>query len=243
MRTLRPSSLRIASGFTLIEVILALAIAAVVLVAVNSLFYSALRLRERSVEAIESAQPLQRTLAILQHDLANLVLPGGALGGVLQTSPTNTSIRPGLVSPEFRTATGRIDDSAPWAEVQKVSYLLSDVPLSATNRGQGYTLVRSVVRNLLPSGLDEYEDQALMDGVDSLRFSYYDGTQWWTTWDSASQTPSFPLAIKVELQPAAPSRFADSPDLVELVVPILVEASTNQTSQASTETGNAGGAP
>lgn len=243
MRPLRPRSRRASLGFTLIEVILALAIAAVVLVAVNGLFYSALRLRERSLDAFEAAQPLQRTLAILQQDLANLVPPGGTLGGVLQTTPTNTAVRPGLASPEFRTATGRVDDTAPWAEVQKVSYLLADPATTSTNRGQGRALIRSVVRNLLPSGMDEYDDQWLMEGVESLNFSFYDGTQWWTTWDSSSQTPPFPLAIKVELQPAATTRYGDLPDLVELVVPLLVEAQTNQTSQSSSDTGNAGGAP
>ncbi|MBL9136284.1 MAG: prepilin-type N-terminal cleavage/methylation domain-containing protein [Verrucomicrobiales bacterium] len=243
MRPLRSSPSQPPGGFTLIEVILALAIAAVVLVAVNGLFYSALRLRERSIESFEAAQPLQRALTIIQRDLANLVPPGGTLGGVLQTTPTNTAVRPGLASPEFRTATGRIDDTTPWAEVQKVSYLLTDATSSSTNRGQGRALVRSVVRNLLPSGMDEFNDEWLMDGVDSLTFSFYDGTQWWTTWDSSSQTPALPRAIRVELQPSATTRYGDLPEPVELVVPILVEAQTNQTSQSSADGGSAGGAP
>ncbi|MCC7375433.1 MAG: type II secretion system protein GspJ [Verrucomicrobiales bacterium] len=241
MRPASPSPRSATSAFTLLEVILALAIAAVVLVAVNSLFYSALKLRQRSIEAIEATQPLQRTLAIIERDLANLVPPGGTFSGVLQTSPTNLSVRPGLASPEFHTATGVVDDYRPWAEIQKVSYLLTQS--TSTNRGSGSTLVRSVVRNLLPAAMDEYEDEWLMDGVESLTFSFYDGTQWWPTWDSTSQTPSFPLAIKVDLQPAAATRTSELPDPVELIIPLIVEASTNQTSQASSGSANAGGAP
>jgi type II secretion system protein J len=241
MRPNARSPRRAKSAFTLLEVVLALAIAAVVLVAVNGLFYSALKLRQRSLDSIEATQPLQRALAIIERDLANLVPSGGTFSGTLQTSPTNLAIRPGLVGPEFRTATGSINDYEPWAEIQKVSYLLTES--SSTNRGLGHALVRSVVRNLLPAAMDEYEDEWLMDGVETLTFSFYDGTQWWPTWDSTSQTPAFPLAIKVELQPASLDRRSELPDLVELIVPLLLEAVTNETTQASSSGDNAGGAP
>ena len=46
------------------------------------------------------------------------------------------------------------------------------------------------------------EKHAILSGVQSLTFLYYDGTQWDPTWDTTQQT-NLPLAIKVQIQMAA----------------------------------------
>src|SRR4051812_26961616 len=74
---------RCRKAFTLIEIMLAVAIFAIVLVAINSVFYSALRLRRKASEAIEQSLPIQQTIAIMKRDLQGLVAPGGTLTGPL----------------------------------------------------------------------------------------------------------------------------------------------------------------
>ena len=66
-------------AFTLIELLLAMTIFALVLSAVTGVFYGAMRLRSRTTEAIEEALPVQRALAILRKDLAGIVLPRGTI--------------------------------------------------------------------------------------------------------------------------------------------------------------------
>lgn len=230
MRATRPTSAP--GAFTLLEVLLATAVGAVVLLAINAVFFGALRLRNRSAESVEDSLPWQRTVMILKQDLANLVPPGGALGGALQTAGT-LNLQVGQVGPEFRTATGELNDLDPWGEVQRVAYLLAD----STNGAAGRTLVRSVIRNLLPSTYDVAEPERLVDQVESLDFLFYDGTQWRADWDSTTEATPLPRAIKVELRRAAPERGAELPALIELVVPLLVDGATNQA------TSTAGGSP
>src|SRR5512139_2947515 len=72
---------RCAPAFTLIEMLLAVAICAIVLLAVNGVFATALRLRDRTSEAVEESLPVNRALDNLYRDLKGTVGPGGFLAG------------------------------------------------------------------------------------------------------------------------------------------------------------------
>ena len=195
-------------AFTLLELLIAVVVFAIVLAAINAVFYGALRLRNKTTEALREALPIQQTLATIKRDLANIVVPGGPLSGVLQTTVA-TDMLPGRASPDFYTSTGLIDETSPWAEVQKVCYLLAD----SRDRTAGQDLIRAVTRNLLPAMVvDEPAQQWLMSGVQSLKFFYYDGTQWRDSWDSTTAntttglTNDLPQAIKVQVQLASNER-------------------------------------
>ena len=220
-------------AFTLIEVMLAVAIFAIVLAAINGVFYSALRLRYKASEAIEQSLPIQQTASIIKRDLQGLVAPGGTLAGPLQSGVATTSTGSGSSMDQqggtvIYTATGIIDETSPWANVQKVSYSLRQ-PLLQTSRG-GKDLVRLVTRNLLPIAQEEVEEQWLMGDVQQLQFYFYDGTGWRNTWDSTAETSVLPKAIKVEIDLAQNDNTVKAP--LELVVPVTVYVRTNQTQNA-----------
>ncbi len=228
MRPLRHSK-ETAGAFTLLEVLIAVVIFAIVLVAIHGVLYGAIRLRNTTAASMDEALPIQQALAIIKRDLANIVPPGGALSGMLQSNPT-VGLMNGQASPEFFTASGVINETSPWAEVQKISYLLVD----STNQIGGKDLVRTVTRNLLPSLQEEPAFQWLMSGVEELAFAYYDGTQWADAWDSTAEETPLPQAIKLQIvlatQQNVPARLRAAP--IELVVPIYVQAQTNQSGQA-----------
>ena len=71
-----------------------------------------------------------------------------------------------------------------------------------------------------------------MSGVESIFFSFYDGTQWLPTWDSSTATTPLPQAIKVQvlLDTEETDRSLRQP--IELVMPIVVQGFTNQTETA-----------
>jgi type II secretion system protein J len=229
------------NAFTLIEVLMAVMIFAVVLAAINTVFFSALHLRNTSNKAMEASLPIQQALTILKRDLENIVPPGGTLFGPFQSSSssgTTTTIMPGQISPTFYTTTAQLDDTAPWGEVQKVYYGLTD----STNRGNGKDLFRAVTQNLLPVLVDDQPvQQRLMSGVDKITFYFFDGTQWRETWDSTipdtttGATNMLPQAIKVEIQLAAEesARRGPSGSPIDLVVPMTLQGRTNQTQSAT----------
>jgi general secretion pathway protein J len=221
-----PSRLPRSRAFTLIEVLLALAISAIVLAAIGGVFYSALRLRERTSALLDGSVVLQQSLALLRRDLQGTVAPGGDLAGFFQTPAggggmaQNSSIR-------FHTSTGTLGESAPWADIQEVTY---ELRTPAQRSATGSDLVRSVSRNLLTTITPEPQEQWLLGGVQSLQFACYDGIDWRETWDTSTLNTNLPTAIRVRIQ-LATGDLADSRDQhqIEMVIPLVCQSRTNQT--------------
>jgi type II secretion system protein J len=212
-------------AFTLLELLLSIMIISIVLVAINGVFFTALHLRDATTNAIEASLPIEEALQVMQNDLANLVAStNGVIIGPLQTT-TLTNALPDQIGPDFYTSGGELDGMVPWGDVQKIDYLLS-TPTNGVRR-PGRDLVRAVTRNLLPLTQPPQPDEkhAILSGVQSLTFLYYDGTQWDPNWDTTQQT-NLPQAIKVQIQMAvAPGYAAAAP--LELVVPVDVLLNTN----------------
>ncbi len=219
-------SVRREFGFTLIEVMLALGVSAIVLAAIGGVFYSALRLRERTTAALDAAAPLYMTLGLLRRDLQGTMPSGGEMAGEF-TSPAGGGAMAQNSSIRFRTTTGAIKDETPWGDVQEVTYELR----ATTQRGSvGQDLFRSVNRNLLSSMGQDVHDQWLMGKVASLEFACYDGTTWQDSWDTSSTRTNIPSAVRVRIQLAdnigTQTRNAEP---YEMVIPLFCQSRTNQT--------------
>jgi hypothetical protein len=87
-----------------------------------------------------------------------------------------------------------------------------------------------VTRNLLPIIHEMPENQRLLNGVQSLVFSFYDGLQWREYWDSTVESNGLPFGVKVQLQMAPPNGASARQDPIEIVVPVVLQAGTNQSS-------------
>ncbi len=220
-------------GFTLIELLLSIVIFAVVLSAINGVFYGAMRLRNKTSQMLEQSLPREYAVSVLRRDLSGIVTPGGLLSGSLRTgvSTMGTAQEAGF---EFYANTGRLDPVMPWGDVEKISYVLRN----PTNRmdGPGKDLIRLASRNLLASVQDIPEESWIMGGVKGLDFSFYDGAQWRASWDSTSEQTVLPQGIRVQISTYADdaegngrhlNTVSDSP--IQIVVPVLVTSSTNQT--------------
>ena len=213
-------------GFTLLELLVATAVGAVVLLVVQTTFFGALRLNNSTHARIDQDLALQRALGIIRLDLAGIMLPGGTLSGELQSDNftstlANTFGEP--VTPEIFTNSGKIDGWNPFSEVQMVSYSLAP----AADGGKGYDLMRVVTRNLLPVQEAEPEGQVLLSGVDSASMLFYDGTAWIDSWDSAT-TQTLPKALRFSLVLTAKEGGQNTMDPIDLVVPVLVMTTTSE---------------
>ena len=186
--------------------LLAVAICAIVLVAINGVFATAVHLRDKTSQVVEEALPVNRALDILRRDLKGAVGPGGYPGRGLQVRGPGHGRQMGLSGEagsaglDFCTSTGAISDKAPWGDIQEVFYELK----APTDRNQaGMDLVRCVNRNLLATTTQTPEIQWLMGKVQTLQFDCYDGTQWRNTWDTSAGDTNLPVAVRVRIQLAA----------------------------------------
>ena len=224
-----------ARGFTLIEMILAIGVAAIVLVAVNAVLFTALHLREATTNVVDAATPLDATMTFLRRDLQCCVTPTNGtskvLSGAFKAGMINS---PGVAEPvavEMCTATGALNATTPWADIQRVTYELK----TATDASGRRDLYRSITRNLLAlSATPEVQDQLMLSGVASVKFSCYDGSSWQDTWDTSDANTintNLPLAVKVEIQMAGDNKNVTDP--IQLIVPIDAVARTNMVLSAT----------
>jgi len=207
--------------------ILAIGVAAIVLIAINAVLFSALHLRDATSEVVDSATPLDLTATFLRRDLQGVVPPTNGTSKVLSGNfRVGTLSSAGVTEPvaiEMFTTTGALNATVPWGDIQRVTYELKD---STDRSASGKDLYRSVARNLLSLTPPEVEDQLLLSGVASIKFTCFDGAQWQDTWDTSSTTSLYtnlPLAVRVDIQ-AAGSKNATP---IELVVPLDCVARTN----------------
>lgn len=249
MKTLRNITLfRNNRGFTLIEILIATTLFAVVVGALYSVFYGAMRLRERAYQKFEKAVPKSYALERIKMDLSNATPPGGILAGDMISQKTEKGNQRSDTL-EFYSSAGIIEQNYPWGDVMKIMYYLGQ-PLYQDTRG--YDLIRATTRNLLTTDEDTPDEYHMLSGVESLEFSFYDKSSatWLDSWDSTANENLLPTAIRVRLTFSTPDNknIRNVKDIeevqppAELIVPIItVSASATPTpsdSSSSSEENN-----
>jgi type II secretion system protein J len=216
------------NAFTLIEMILAIGIAAIVLIAVSAVFFTSLHLRDDASDMVDAATPIDATVTFLKRDLQCCVTPTNGTskvwsGGFRAGDGLTSAGVSDPVAIEMFTATGALSDSQPWGDIQRVTYELKN---STDASAPGKDLYRSVLRNLLAVSTPTADDQLMLRGVASVKFSCYDGATWQDAWDTTSPTAvntNLPLAVRVTIQMAGNANAQP----VEIVVPIDSVSRTN----------------
>jgi len=219
----------IVNGFTLIEMILAVGVAALVLAVIGSVFFAALHLQTATQEAVNEATPVDQALAVMRRDLQCVVTPTNGTSKILSGDfRVGTLTSPGISQPvaiEMFTATGALRDNAPWGDIQKITYELKD---PSDRNAPGKDLYRSVTRNILAATTPDVADQWMLSGVQSIEFSCFDGSQWSDTWDTTGVTSvntNLPVAVRVRIQLAGNNPANTQP--TEILVPIDSQSRTN----------------
>ncbi len=216
------------SAFTLIEMLLALAVSAIVLSAVGGVFFSAMRLRERTAAILDESGPLQQALTLVRRDVQGAQPPGG-MSWIFKVGPINDGLGMGA-GLQCCTTTGTLNNQAPWGDLQEVVYELRP---SVAGAGLGKDLIRKVTRNLLATTTADADVQSLLaTNVESLEFACFDGTQWRESWDTSLGDTNLPNAVRIRIQLVTD----DNQDKAlrqpfEMVIPLVTQAaaSTNQT--------------
>jgi len=223
------------ASFTLVEVLLALAICSIVLVAINAVFATAVRLRERTSAAVDQALPVDMAFAKIRRDLLGVVGPFGVLAGDFKCDAQTMGTSMGLSTAaggglDFFSTTGVIGDNSPFGDIQEVYYQL--MPPADRSKALGQDLVRCVNRNLLATMNQTADIQLLMNNVESVEFDCYDGTEWRSTWDTSSGDTNLPTAVRIRVHQAVDRNTgATRPEALELIVPVSTQTRNTNTIQ------------
>jgi type II secretory pathway component PulJ len=214
---------------------LALAISAVVHAGIGGVFYSAVRLRERTQAMLDESVPLQQAFNFIRHDLQGALPPGGGnlpLAGDFKLAPLGSGLGQNFHIELFSTS-GTLNDNTTWSDIQSVSYELRD-STDRTKNNAGKDLIRGLNRNVLATAMQDPDEQPLLSNVQSLEFSCFDGVNWRDSWDTSLGDTNLPFAVRVRIQLAGDGN-SRAQEPFEIVVPVVSQSRTNV--PASTSTG------
>lgn len=237
---------RAGSAFTLIEVLISVTVFAIVLAALNGLYYGSLHLQMRTTSAIQDIRPAEAAIGVLKKDLANVMLPSGTFALQLNSgysSGITTQSILGVKAPvllELYTSNGQMDSDLPWGNIQKIDYSL-ETPINRTS-SSGMDLTRTVSRNFLTTTTETPDQQRILHDVASMKVSFYDGTNWVEVWGgTASATNTIvPAAVRLQIEMTVERNSREIKPPIDLLVPIMVcptptnSSTTNSTSSSST---------
>ena len=211
-------------GFTLIEVMVAIAVFATLSFSAYQVVNQVQRSNELSLEKSERIKQLQRSLVFLDNDFRQIVARPFRTNGV-------------KVSDKLLSADEYLLDS----ESQGILFVRLGWknPQQAFPRGEitkvGYRLVENTIERLWWRYPDTPVGQKpvvtpLIDGVEELKFEFYDGKKWVKIWDVKNQLPK---ATKVIIT------FKDYGDVerIYLTSGFKVEENSDQNGDASQDQG------
>ncbi len=204
-------------GFTLIEVLLALAILAGVVTVIYASFSTASQNVEQA-EKVRDDTDLARTLiARISDDLANAYCKAGTQGkGTFfygkkeEKDVSGNKLR--LDSLSLTTLTNWRKPDSKETDLWEVGYFFKEKP-----DGSGYVMMRRERRNLNTgeSSLEEETEYEITDSVESLQLRYYTGSQL-TDELGSSTSCARPTSVEMTLTLASGKVYLTQVDIVKL---------------------------
>ena len=215
------------AGFTLVEVLLALAVIGIVLAAAHEVLTSTVRRTDMVLRGADRRAAADTLAGVLEQDLSGLYPRKGAAPSFVLSLPLGVAGSGMELS--FDTATPALDlpgGQAP--EVRRVVYRLA---ASQATPGT-YALWRAV--RVYPSKQKPLDKGALLaDGLSTFEAAAYDGAQWVSQWPKGEAT-GLPGGVTVRFGLAGRQ---------EAVLVAVNVASARQATGAAPEPAAAGGNP
>jgi prepilin-type N-terminal cleavage/methylation domain-containing protein len=208
-----------AAGFTLIELILSMMMVAILSLSLYATLNTAYKAKAAADRAIVPIRAVGIAADIIENDLQSVVKPNSySIGsqavatndvsdGTLYLSGAFTGWQDGggggaADGMEFYTneSDGRTDDLPLYDGIRRIDILLrTDVTPPV--------LVRRITRNLLSPTLDSVppEEEVLCRNVQSFTLEYFDGTDFYETWDPTQMDPTanpdnfLPMLVRMTL--------------------------------------------
>jgi type II secretion system protein J len=190
-RARRPSR-----GFTLLELILAMTMVVVLSASLYATLNIAIRAKRAAERAVRPVRIASIVSDILTKDFEAVVMPSAA-----SNDTTGTAIYlagPFVGTNQAVTFCCLESDGLP-GDVP-LSEGIREITLGVNTDGKESTLIRAVRRNLLAPTLEEPQEEVIARNVESFELSYFDGTDWYTDWDSTQLEGAIPTIVKIDMK-------------------------------------------
>lgn len=200
-------------AFTLLELLLAIAITAILAATVYASLMIATHTRDRAAEAVGKDRALTLALDLIRRDLQSAPPPTGTIAGAFIGTNDNA-----FDTISFTTTNTFLPPDGRLSDLINVNLLLMEDTGGEDTRSM--MLVREVTTNLLSTATTQPGAQVLARGITGLDLAYSDGADWLDDWDSTQHDNTLPLAVKVTLHHPAddPTGYNDDDAQTSLIV-------------------------
>ncbi len=198
-----------ARGFSLLELLLAMAMAAMLALSLYTAMNVALRAKASANASLEPTRAAMIAMDLIQQDFQSVPPPGDSTGNTVPLS--------GAFYGEHLPAAGGDNDSVEFHSIgadpiegdpidaPPLSEGIRRIHLQVRVDGAASVLVRRVTRNLLPASEPAVQEEILCRNVRSFGLRYYDGVAWQEDWDSTTLDDNLPLAVAITLELGEPN--------------------------------------
>ena len=223
-----------AQAFTLIELLMSLAVCAVILAAIYGVFSRAIHLRDNAMHRTRDVRVAARAAATLRNDLRNALVSGGTLAAALEGSQqSHGGGFPGYL--KFTATTAKDADDDIGGDVQEIEYYIAR-DFEAADQKAG-VLVRTINRDILNTTKQALPEERVLAGVESMDVSFYSGSAWKTSWEVTTDSKTLPEAVRVSIQSVADAE-GHKPTPIEVIVPWTTQSAIETTTSTTTTGGN-----
>ncbi|MFT3787655.1 MAG: type II secretion system protein GspJ [Tepidisphaeraceae bacterium] len=190
-------------GFTLLELTLALTIAASIGLVVYQAMYTAFRARTSAAAQVGPMREAAVVMDLIEQDFASLVTPGSSTSGIftLHGPFVGYPLSAGTAEADSVSFCALAHEDAAGTSSGTTFDGVQRVELSLRNDSNGrLTLMRRVQRDLLADVQPDPTEDLLTRSAKSFIVRYYDGYGWLDSWDSTLQEDRLPIAISVTIE-------------------------------------------
>ena len=185
------------AAFSLLEVILALAIVALVLAAITPALIGTLRAQRQAARILEPLVHEQLALSMLRDDLMSAPLPNGSVSKPFVVENDQSNGRRGDTLTVFNDAPPPLPPRIAIREPE-IGQAVITWTLQKAEDGRGLAWTRSRRANLLATGVvADPLAEVLLDHVAELTLETLSGTTWSRTYNSDQKNGVLPLAVRV----------------------------------------------
>ena len=172
-------------GFTLIEVLISLAILSIISIVSTNFLQSSIDLRNQSKSKVDDIKVFNLGVSTIRRDLMSTVnLPmrdnfGNQLPNFIGSNTDKKITFLGFIN--------RIDSSR--SSISRIEYLFDDTKF-----------IRRVYFTADPYDYDDHIDSVIFDNIDDVEISFLSDNRWFTEWP-AGQTAAYkiPKLVKIEI--------------------------------------------
>lgn len=182
------------SAFTLLELIVAIALMDIIAVALYSSIYTAFKAKKKSQTAIRPFQYVTPVFEYIRKDLVSVMNPDGILAGVFlgENNPGQGNLDADTLS--FYTCSYQPEADEAASNIVKIGYVLEN-----DSENGKIVLKRLLTKNILTPSAPQADEETICRDIIGLDIHYYDGTSWLREWDSSVENSQLPWAVRIRL--------------------------------------------